>query len=66
MKKGCAGQLETAFRTIHVKVAGGDGLDEHAAPEYEDCRRAAEAQGMPPRKVYAAALAAFDAQRSKK
>jgi uncharacterized protein (TIGR00299 family) protein len=57
--------VETTFGTIRVKVASGDGLDEHAAPEYEDCRRAAEAQGVPLRKVYAAVLTAFEAQRSK-
>jgi uncharacterized protein (TIGR00299 family) protein len=57
--------VETVFGTLHVKVARGDGLDEHAAPEYEDCRRIAEAQGVPLRRVYAAALAAFEAQRSK-
>jgi hypothetical protein len=29
------------------------------APEYEDCRRVAEAAGVPLKEVYAEALAAF-------
>ncbi len=58
-------QVQTAYGPIDLKVASGDGLDEHAAPEYEDCRRAAEAHQVPIRKVYTAALAAFEAQRPK-
>jgi uncharacterized protein (DUF111 family) len=57
--------VETAFGTIDVKLAGGDGLDEHAAPGYVDCRHAAEAQAIPLRKVHAAALAAFEARCSR-
>jgi len=48
--------VNTAFGPIRVKVAhwaGGIKL----APEYEDCRVAAEAHGVPLREVYAAALA---------
>jgi len=50
--------VETAYGTIGVKVAEGDGLPRQIAPEYEDCRRAAEAHGVPLRHVYEAALAA--------
>jgi uncharacterized protein (TIGR00299 family) protein len=58
-------QVETEYGPIDVKVAGGDGLAEHAAPEYETCRRAAQAHGVPARRVYTAAIAAFEALRNK-
>ena len=58
-------RVETAYGPIDLKVASGDGLDEHAAPEYEACRQAAEVHGVPIRRVYAVALAAFEAQRPK-
>ena len=54
--------VETIYGAIDVKVAGGDGLDEQAAPEYEACRLAAETHAVPIRRVYAAALTAFDSQ----
>ncbi|RLB45110.1 MAG: nickel pincer cofactor biosynthesis protein LarC, partial [Deltaproteobacteria bacterium] len=54
-------KVETPYGAIAVKVAEGDGLPRHIAPEYEDCRRAAEAHGTPLKRVYEAALAAFDA-----
>jgi uncharacterized protein (DUF111 family) len=59
-------RVETPYGAIDVKVGMGDGLDEQAAPEYEACRQAAEAYGAPIRKVYAAALAAFEGRRSKR
>jgi len=51
--------VETPYGPISVKVAEGDGLPPHAAPEYEDCRRAAEAHDVPISMVYHAALAAL-------
>ncbi len=52
-------RVETPFGPIRVKVGRwGDG-DEKAAPEYEDCRAAAQAHGVPLREVYQAALAAW-------
>lgn len=52
-------QVETPFGPIRVKVGRwGDG-HEKAAPEYEDCRAAAQAHGVPLREVYQAALAAW-------
>jgi pyridinium-3,5-bisthiocarboxylic acid mononucleotide nickel chelatase len=45
--------VETPYGPIRVKVAT-YGDREKAAPEYEDCRRAAEAHGVPLREVYAA------------
>jgi pyridinium-3,5-bisthiocarboxylic acid mononucleotide nickel chelatase len=47
--------VETAYGPIRVKVAT-YGAAEKAAPEYEDCRRAAEAHGVPLREVYLAAM----------
>jgi len=58
-------RVQTPYGAIDVKVAMGDGLDEQAAPEYEACKQAAEAFGVPIRKVYAAALRAFEGGRTK-
>lgn len=55
--------VETEYGPIAVKVAEGDGLPEQAAPEHDDCRKAAETQRIPVRQVYAAAIAAYWAQR---
>jgi uncharacterized protein (TIGR00299 family) protein len=53
--------VETPYGSVRVKVAGlGDGQVK-AAPEYEDCRRLAEASGVPLREVYRAAEAATGA-----
>ncbi len=50
-------QVETQFGPIRIKVGHwGDGTSK-AAPEYEDCRAAAQAHGVPLREVYQAALA---------
>lgn len=50
--------VRTPFGELRVKVGARRGKDVVAAPEYEDCRRAAEAHGVPLRDVYRAALAA--------
>ena len=47
--------VETPYGPVRVKVAT-YGHSEKAAPEYEDCRRAAETHGVPLREVYLAAL----------
>lgn len=47
--------VDTPYGPIRVKVAKW-GSREKAAPEYEDCRRAAEAHAAPLREVYLAAL----------
>ena len=47
--------VATPFGPIRVKVAKW-GDREKSAPEYEDCRRAAESHGVPLREVYQAAL----------
>jgi uncharacterized protein (TIGR00299 family) protein len=51
--------IETKYGPIEVKVADGDGLPDHVAPEYESCRTAAELHRIPIRRVYNAALAAY-------
>ena len=57
-------EVKTRYGSIVVKIAGGEGLDEHVAPEYEACREAAERHGVPIRKVYAAALRAYEDDRA--
>lgn len=50
--------VETAYGPVRVKVARWGEGQAKAAPEYEDCRRLAEAQGVPLRDVYQAAAQA--------
>jgi len=54
--------VQTPWGPIPIKVAT-DGVAHNAAPEYEACRRAAEAHGVPLKDVYARALAAYWASR---
>ena len=50
--------VDTPFGAIRIKVARwADG--EKAAPEYEDCRRAAEAHRVPLQHVYQVAMRAY-------
>jgi uncharacterized protein (TIGR00299 family) protein len=52
-------EVDTPWGKVAVKVAGeAEGLI-NAAPEYADCRRVADAAGIPVKRVYAVALAAF-------
>jgi len=53
--------VETPFGAIPVKIADGDGLPAHAAPEHDACHAAARLHDVPLRTVYAAALSAFAA-----
>jgi len=50
--------VDTPWGKVPVKVAG-DGDAANAAPEYEACRELAAAAGVPVKRVYLAALAAF-------
>ncbi len=53
-------RVETPYGPVRVKAARwGDGQVK-AAPEYDDCRRLAEASGVPLREVYRAAEAAAE------
>ena len=48
--------VETPFGHIRVKIARLPDGSSKCAPEYEDCRQAAQAHNVPLREVYAAAL----------
>ena len=51
--------VDTVYGPIGVKVARLPDGSSKRAPEYEDCRRAALANGVPLRKVYEAASTTF-------
>jgi uncharacterized protein (TIGR00299 family) protein len=53
-------KVETPYGAVQIKVSRW-GQAEKVAPEYEDCRRAAQAASVPLRQVYEAALAAYHA-----
>ena len=53
--------VNTAFGPVTVKRGWLDGRVVHAAPEYEACRQAAAAAGVPLQRVYEAARAAVEA-----
>jgi uncharacterized protein (TIGR00299 family) protein len=52
--------VKTAYGSVRVKLAHWGEGQLKAAPEYEDCRRLAEAHGVPLREVYRAAERAAD------
>lgn len=54
-------EVDTPHGRVRVKVAGLDGTPIGAEPEFDDCRRRAEAAGVPVRRVWALALAAANA-----
>ena len=56
--------VETLYGTIRVKVARRAGFDT-AAPEYDDCRRAAREHGVPLTRVYAATQQAWTEKGNK-
>ena len=51
--------VETAFGPLSVKVARDGGAVMNAAPELDDCVRAAQRHGVPAKEVMAAAMAAW-------
>ena len=51
--------VPTAAGEIRVKVARRDGLVMNAAPEFDDCARAAAASGRPVKEIHALAVTAF-------
>jgi hypothetical protein len=57
-------EVETPYGRVRVKVGRLGPEVVTAAPEYEDCRRLAQASGAPVKAVYEAARAAFAASQS--
>jgi pyridinium-3,5-bisthiocarboxylic acid mononucleotide nickel chelatase len=51
--------VDTPYGAVRVKVGTWRGRDVTRAPEFDDCRRCAEAHGVPVRRVYDAALRAL-------
>ena len=49
---------DTEWGPVRVKIGIGGGTQNSASPEFEDCRKLAEAHGVPVRHIYEAALAA--------
>ncbi len=54
-------QVETPYGPIKVKLGVRNGRVLTASPEFDECRAAAEAHGVPVKAVYQAALAAYGA-----
>ena len=54
-------EVETPYGAVRVKLAWGPSGSANAAPEFEDCRRAAEKAGVPVKRVVAAAAGLADA-----
>jgi uncharacterized protein (TIGR00299 family) protein len=52
--------VETRYGTVALRVARAPDGTPNVAPEYESCRRAAEAGGVPLKLVYQAAIAAYE------
>jgi uncharacterized protein (DUF111 family) len=51
--------VATAYGPVAIKVGRRGGRVYNAQPEFEDCRKTAEARGVPVKEVWAAALAAY-------
>jgi len=54
-------RVSTAYGSIRIKIGILQGKPVHVAPEYEDCRRAAEKHGVALREVTRAAMARWEA-----
>ena len=52
--------MATEFGDIRLKAGAWQGEEVTVAPEYEDCKRAALAHGVPLRRVYAGGAASGD------
>jgi uncharacterized protein (DUF111 family) len=55
--------VATEYGEIRMKVGARDGEELNAAPEFEDCRTAAQKYGVPLKRVMQAALASYAAAR---
>ncbi len=51
--------MTTKYGEIRMKVGVLEGKPVSVSPEYEDCRKAAEAHGVPVRQVYDESLAQY-------
>jgi hypothetical protein len=51
--------VETAYGPVAIKIGRRGARVYNAQPEFEDCRKAADARGVPVKEVWAAALAAY-------
>ena len=51
--------VETPYGKVRVKIGRLAGAVVNVAPEFDDCRQAAERHGVPLKEVLAAALSAF-------
>jgi uncharacterized protein (DUF111 family) len=56
--------VTTAWGPVRVKVGLRDGEELNAAPEFDDCRRLAESNGVPLKRVMEAALQAYRGRTS--
>jgi hypothetical protein len=56
-------EVDTAYGAVAIKVSRRDGHIVNAAPEYEVCRKAASDHEVPLKRVFAAAVAAFERYR---
>ena len=52
-------EVATPYGPVRVKIGSLGGRPLHATPEFEDCRAAAHASGVPVQEVIAAALASW-------
>ena len=52
-------EIQTRYGPVRVKVGRLRGMEQNAAPEFDDCLRAARTHGVAVKEVIAAALAAF-------
>jgi uncharacterized protein (TIGR00299 family) protein len=57
-------EVTTEWGLVRVKIGQRAGEELNVAPEFEDCRRLAEAGGVPVKRVIEAALQAYRRQRS--
>jgi uncharacterized protein (TIGR00299 family) protein len=58
-------EVATPYGAVRVKLGGRAGRVYNAQPEFEDCRQAASARGVPVKEVWAAALAAYRTEARK-
>lgn len=57
-------EVTTTWGTVRIKVGHRDGKEFNVAPEFDDCRRAAEAHAVPIKRVMEAALQSYRKERA--